>query len=163
MKAQDESTSSHGQLRDSRPVQNEEPLAQRLQWKAHRRYHIHPCWCSGSRWDPIPQWESLLIPGGIPKLVYLDLMPSKSHDPSCRGEFCFLLLLRKAHRLSGPDEGRLLPVRLPYLLHSQCLSRNLFKLIIPAWKSSILLEVDIGWLVCPVSPSAILMPSVIVP
>lgn len=45
VKAQDESTTNHGQLRDSRPVQNVEPIAERLLWKPHRRYHIHPCWC----------------------------------------------------------------------------------------------------------------------
>lgn len=60
-------------------------------------------------------------PEGMSKLDYSDIMPRKSHDPSCLGEFCFLLLLRKGHGLSGHEEGRLLPIKPTNLLYSQCL------------------------------------------
>jgi len=63
---------------------------------------------------------------------------------------CILLLPRTGHRLSGPEKRGFLSIRSTNLtLYSQCLSRNI--LIIQAWESRLLLAVDTGQSVCPIS------------
>lgn len=122
VEAQGGSMTNRHQLWDSRPAQNEKPIAQgALIGKSPSAQKIPSSMEISGPAEALYlneslQWSLKVFP------VYLDLMLLKSHSPSCLGD-CFLLFLRKRHKLRDSEERKLQPARFTNLtLYSQGLS-----------------------------------------